>query len=419
MPRARSRREFLALGGGAVAAALLAACGSNTGRGGGSGTLVQWYHQYGEAGTQQAVKRYASKYDDADVDVVWTTGDYDRKAAAALLKDGGPDVLELANGPTIDQIRAKQVVPLTGILGDTESDFTKQIIARMSYEGELYAVPETIDMQLLFYRKSLLEKAGVQPPATVPELVEAAKALTTKQVKGLFAGNDGGVTVLGGPALWAAGLDYLDADNEIGFDDPAAATSLAALHTMFANESLLLGAPSDWSDPSAIQQGLCAMQWSGLWNVPVLQKALGDDLGVAPYPALSSSVGAPSVPIGAYGSGVNAKSKQVDAAKKYVKWLWVDNTADQLDFAQSYGFHIPARRSLAPRAKGLQSGIGKDAADFVAKYAKAQTPLLWTPKSMTAYQDAVSRIIKDGANPSSELKSVIGTAKAELKRIGK
>lgn len=422
-----SRRDFLAVGGSALAAAALAACGSNTGRtstksGAGSTSgpsLAQWYHQYGESGTEQAVKRYAAAYKQAKVTVTWTPGNYDQKAAAALLTASGPDVFEAGNGPTIDEIKGKQVVPLDGVLGSAVSDFNQAIIKRMTYQGSLYAVPETIDMQLLVYRKSLLKKAGVGVPQTVDELIDAAKKLTTKDVKGLFVGNDGGVGVLGGPALWSAGLDYLTADNKIGFDDPAAATSLGKLHELWTSKALLLGAPTDWSDPSAIIQNLTAMQWTGLWTLPQLSNSLGSDFGVAPWPKLSDSVGAASVPVGAYGEAVSAKSKNPDAAKAFVKWLWVDKTDYQLDFAQSYGFHIPARTSLVAKADKLKSGPAADAAKLAATNGKAQTPLLWTPAAGAAYTDALTRIIKDGANPTSELKTVIAKAQSELKRIAK
>jgi multiple sugar transport system substrate-binding protein len=81
----------------------VAGCGSNAGRSGstssgGKPALSQWYHQYGEAATQQAVERYAKEYPDATVTVQWSPGDYDKKTAAALLTDGGPDVFEYGNG---------------------------------------------------------------------------------------------------------------------------------------------------------------------------------------------------------------------------------------------------------------------------------------------------------------------------------
>ena len=416
-----NRRRFLAIGGG-LAAMAVAGCGSNTGRSdnpGGSASkpaLSQWYHQYGEAGTQQAVERYAKEYPDATVTVQWSPGDYDKKAASALLTDGGPDVFEYGNGPSIDMIKGGQVVDLTDLLGDAKADFTPSLIERMSYQGKLYAIPQVTDMQLLVYRKSLLSAAGVQPPTTVDELLAAAKKLTTGKVKGLFVGNDGGVGVLGGPALWSAGLDYLKPDNTFGFDDPSAVESFRKLRELFTSKSLLLGAPTDWSDPSAFTQGLTAMQFTGLWTFPLIQKAFPDDFGVLPWPKLNDA-GKASVPVGAYGSAVNAKSKNVDAAKKFVKWLWVDQTDKQLDWAQSYGFHIPARKSLAAQADKLKSGPAADAVKFVNENGHAQTPLLWTPKASTAYSDALNRIIKNGADPAAEIKTVKTVVDAELKRV--
>lgn len=72
-----NRRRLLAAGAGAaLGAGLTTACGSNTGRGGGSSgpEIRQWYHQYGEPGAERAVKRYAAAYRKADVSVQWRPG---------------------------------------------------------------------------------------------------------------------------------------------------------------------------------------------------------------------------------------------------------------------------------------------------------------------------------------------------------
>ncbi|MFD7154524.1 ABC transporter substrate-binding protein [Kribbella sp. NPDC059898] len=415
-----TRRRLLGIGAG-LSAMAVAGCGSNSGRpstsSGSKPALQQWYHQYGEAGTQQAVEKYAKAYPDATVTVQWSPGDYEKKAATALLTDQGPDVFEYPNGPTIDMIKGKQVVELTDLLGDAKSDFNSALLDRMSYQGKLYAIPQVIDMQLLVYRKSLLSAAGVQPPQTVDELLAAAKKLTTDKVKGLFVGNDGGVGVLGGPALWSAGLDYLTKDNQFGFDDPAAFESLRKLRELWTSKVLLLGAPTDWSDPAAFTQGLTAMQFTGLWTLPVIEKALPGDYGVLPWPKLNATTGAPSVPVGAYGACVNAKSKNLDAAKKFVKWLWVDQTDDQLDFAQSYGFHVPARKSLSAKAEKLKSGPAADAVKLLNDNGHPQNPMLWSPKASSAYSDALNKIIRSGADPAAEIKTVRTVTEAELKRI--
>lgn len=413
------RRRLLAAGGGvALAAGLAAACGSNTGRGGGgSGPgISQWYHQYGEPGTQQAVKRYAAAYKKADVSVQWRPGDYDRQTAAALLTDSGPDVFEV-NGPLLDQIQGGQVVDLTAEIEPVKDDFNQAVLAPKIWQDKIWGIPQAVDMQVLYYRKSLLKQAGVQPPQTLDELVDGARKLSDKKTKGLFLGNDGGAGVLGGTPLFAAGLSLISADGKVGFDDPAAARALGKIRQLYADKSLLLGAPTDWSDPAAFLQGLTAMQWSGLWALPQIKKALGDDFGVLPFPK-DGSGGKPSVPVGAYGSAVSARSRRTAEAKAFATWLWVDRTDFQQDFALSYGFHIPARISLAKKARQLQSGPAADAVRFATEHGYAE-PLLWTTPDRTAYQDALSRIIKGGANPESELKAVVRKVEADLRRVKK
>jgi multiple sugar transport system substrate-binding protein len=411
-------RRRLLTGGATLAAtsALAVACGSNNGRDdGGSGTgLSQWYHQYGEAGTEQAVKRYAAAYKKAHVTVQWRPGNYDQQTAAALLIKSGPDVFEV-NGPSLDQIQGRQVVDLTDLFAGVKDDFNPAVLAPKTREGRIYAVPQVIDMQMLYYRKSLLDKAGVRPPTSLDELVDAAKALTRNKVKGLFLGNDGGAGVLGGTPLNAAGLPLVTDDGKVGFDDPAAARTLGKLRRLYADKSLLLGAPSDWSDPAAFTQGLTAMQWSGLWALPQVKKALGDDFGVLPFPA-DGPHGQPAVPVGAYGAAVSARSTHRQAGKDYVKWLWIDRTDYQEDFALSYGFHIPARISLAKKADKLKYGPAADAVRYATDHGHAQ-PLLWTPASQLAYQDALNRIIKDGADPAGQLRKVVAKAASELKRV--
>ncbi|MER6384572.1 sugar ABC transporter substrate-binding protein [Streptomyces sp. NPDC001250] len=409
------RRTLLAAGAGA-GAGLLAACGSNTGRGSGSsGTkLAQWYHQYGETGTEQAVERYAAAYKKASVTVQWRPGNYDQQTAAALLTDSGPDVFEV-NGPTIDQIQGGQVVDLTDLLKDVKGDFNTAVLTPKTYDGRIWGIPQVVDMQLLYYRKSLLKDAGVEPPATLDALVDAAKKLTSSKVKGLFLGNDGGAGVLGGTPLYAAGLQLVTEDGKVGFDDPAAARTLGKLRQLYTDGSLLLGAPTDWSDPSALLQGLTAMQWSGLWALPQVRKELGDDFGVLPFPA-DGGRGRPSVPVGAYAAAVSARSRHRAAAKEYVRWLWVERTDYQEDFALSYGFHIPARISLAKKAAALRNGPAADAVRFSTDHGYAE-PLLWTPAARTAYQDALSRIIRSGANPESELRAVVRKVAGELDRV--
>jgi multiple sugar transport system substrate-binding protein len=413
-----SRRTILGLG----AAGVVAACTPAESEPAGvpattraKPVIDQWYHAYSEAGAREAVDRYAAAYSAATVTVAWKVGDYDSTTAAAVRAGRGPDVFEYANGPTIDMIRGGRVADLTETVGAAEGEFQQSILGRMTHEGRIWAIPQVVDTQVLVYRRSMLDEAGVSPPRTMDELIDAARTLTTKDVKGIFLGNRGGATHLGGPTLWSAGLDYLTDDNQFGFDDPRAAEALGAYAALHKSGAVLRQAPSDWFEPAALIDGLTAMQFTGLWTFPELTERLGDDFGVLPWPALDD-MGNPSVPLGAYGSCVSAAAKDVAAAKDFVGWLWVEQAALQLDFATAYGLHIPSRTSLIDEAADLKSGPGAEAAAIALDYGVPQSKLLWTRTCVTAFEAMMDAII-GGADPASQIQDLRTIVTAELKRV--
>jgi multiple sugar transport system substrate-binding protein len=423
------RRSFLTLTAGlAATAAGLSACGSNTGRpeagssasssasaGGGSVALTQWYHEYGETGVEDAVKRYAAGYDQAKVTVKWNPGEYEKLLSAALLTADVPDVFEYGNGPTLDMIKAGQVLDLTDTLGDAKSQFAPTVLASMTWDDKIWAIPQTVDMQMIYYRKSLLEKAGVQPPQTFADLVTAARAVQTKDIGGFFAGNDGGVGVLGNQLIWASGHEQINQEKSgIGFNTPAMYDALAQFRDL-SKDGLLSSASKDWFDAAPFVNEETAMQWTGLWALPDVQEAFGDDFGVVPFPAIGST-GRQVVPFGAYSACVSAKGANPDAAKAFVKWLWVDQEADQVDFSNSYGTHIPAKPALAPQATKLATGAGAEAARFVTDFGHAPN-LLWTAATLQAYTGALSNVVRKNADPQKEIAAVASKAQAELQRV--
>lgn len=275
------RRSVLRAAAGLAALGPLAACGGNNGRSGGGGSqeLVQYFHAYGEAGTEQAVKKYAKAYDKAQVTTQWITGsDFESKLFASLLTENAPDVFEFH--PQIQLVRSGQVADLSDIVGPVKDDFNPADIASHTVDGKIYGVRMIDDPQFFFYRPSLLEKAGVKVPTTLDELSEAAAKLTTGKVKGLFIGNDLHAVI--NPMIWSAGADTLDDKNQIAYHTEGVKEGLTAMRKLFTSGHLLLDAPADYWDPSAINQGLCAMQFCGMWAMPQIQKALGDDIGVFP-----------------------------------------------------------------------------------------------------------------------------------------
>lgn len=411
------RRSFLRATGGLAALGALAACGSNTGRGnggsgGGGAGLTQYFHAYGEAGTEQAVKRYAEEFGKTEIATQWITGsNYESKLFSALLSSDAPDVFEFH--PQIHMVKAQQIVPLDDIIEPVKDDFNAADIASHTMDGKIWGVRMIDDPKFLFYRKSLLDKAGVEPPTTLDELVEVSRKLTTGKVKGLFLGNN--LVDVARPLVWGAGADVLTEKNEIAYHTDEFADALGTMRKLFQSGSLLLDAPADYWDPSAFTQGLAAMQWCGMWAMPAMQQALGDDIGIVPWPR-SSDQGKPSLMIDGWSMFVSAKAKDKDLAKEYVKWLWIDQTDLQEDWALSYGFHIPPRKSLAAKADKLKSGIAAEGVQLAEKYGRFGNPN-WTQAMINSLEKVIADCVRSDMNPEAALDTCDRRVERELKSL--
>ncbi|MET8131294.1 MULTISPECIES: sugar ABC transporter substrate-binding protein [unclassified Streptomyces] len=409
------RRSVLRAAAGLAALGPLAACGSNNGRSGGGSSgkeLVQYFHAYGEAGTEQAIKKYAGAYDKAQVTTQWITGsDFESKLFASLLTKNAPDLFEFH--PQIQLVKSGQVADLSGIIDPVKDDFNPADIASHTVDGKIYGVRMIDDPQFFFYRPSLLEKAGVKVPTTLDELIEAAAKLTTGKVKGLFIGNDLHAVI--NPLIWSAGADTLDAKNQIAYHTEGVKEGLKKMRGLFTSGHLLLDAPADYWDPSAINQGLCAIQFCGMWAMPQMQQALGDDIGVFAFPKVIDS-GKPSVYNGGWSMFVNAKGKNVDLAKEYVKWLWIDQKKYQEDWSLSYGFHIPPRSSLAASATKLKSGLPAEGVKLFGEYGHFDN-IGWTQSMITALEDVFANCVRKNGDPEAALDKADQTVNRELKKL--
>jgi multiple sugar transport system substrate-binding protein len=409
------RRSVLRAAMGLAAAGGLAACGGNNGRGGGSGSgknLVQYFHAYGEPGTEQAIRRYAKAYKEANVSTQWITGEnFESKLFSALLTDNAPDLFEFH--PQIQLVRSGQVADLTDLVEPVKDDFNQADIASHTVDGKIYGVRMIDDPQFFFYRKSMFEKAGVDVPTTLDELIEVAAKLTTDKVKGVFLGNE--LDAIVRPLIWAAGADTLDEKNRIAYHTDGVKEGLVKLRKLFTSGDLLLGAPTDFWDPSALNQGLTAIQWCGMWAMPQMQQALGDDLGIFPFPKVTDA-GKPSVYNGGWSMFVNAKGRNVDAAKEYVKWLWIDQKEYQEDWSLSYGFHVPPRLSIAESAEKLKSGLPAEGVRLFNEYGHFDN-IGFTQAMIDAIEDVVGDCVRAGGDPEAALDKADGKVERELKKL--
>ena len=420
-----NRREFIksalvtagSVTMGATALGSLGGCRRGGASKDGRITLIQWYHQYGEDGTKDAVYRYAADYTKANpninIEVVWVPGDYATKLNTALLVAGGPDVFERGS-LTIPMVSAGQVAPLDDLFTPAvRADFDAGDLGSFSVDGKIYAVKMVTDTGLIYYRKSMLQKAGVAPPQTLDELIAASRALVATRRKGIFLGNDGGVGSCLLLPLWSAKQDLLR-DDKVAFNTARTAQAYEKFRQLVALDANLIGAPTDWWDPSAFNQELTAMQWCGLWAYPAIKKELGDDVGALAWPALDGQ-GAPATFLGGWAQMVNARSPHLDEAKKYVNYLWIENQKIQSDWNLSYGFHVPPRKSVAQTAKALDAPVPAKVVENLRLYGHPVPPA-WSSGMNTAFSDAAVNIVKLGASGQQQFAVAANKCERELER---
>jgi len=382
--------------------------------------IAQWYHEYGEAGTQEAVYRVAETYsnetDGVTIEVTWTPGDYDAKLNSALAAGTGPDVYE--TGLNIDRVRNNYVVPLDDLFTpEIRADFDQKDLTYNSLEGKIYGVRMIIDTGLMWYRKSMLDEAGVEVPTTFDELVSAADQLTTGRTKGVFLGNDGG-GIMWDMAAKAAGVDFVNQEsNTLEFNTPVLGSAWLKAKELFDSDWTLTGSPTDWWDPAAFVQGLCASCWGGFWMMPEVQRQIGDDFVVTQFPPVEVPNGSPTYSTfwGGWNEFVNGQSDHIEEAKAFVKWQWIDNIDWQNEWATAYGYHIPSRKSAVEANTEFDSGPAKVAKDGLYEYGFNKGPL-WTGAMGTAVQDAYWRVLREGADAEAEVQSAYEVCQEELQR---
>ncbi len=144
--------------------------------------LVVW-EDVGRASTiSSAVKDFEKIYD-CDVDVLEKPMYHQ---VELLEKQGpkgeGPDVVVLASD-MVGVAKDKNLISQIHFMQVENSQYLPNSIASVTFDGELYSVPKTIETLILFYNKDLLK----EPPSTLEEYVDLSKKLRKKGKYGLLA----------------------------------------------------------------------------------------------------------------------------------------------------------------------------------------------------------------------------------------
>jgi len=172
---------------------VLSACGEGRGRsggGGGGGPLKFWDQIWGSQAYIQAAKTLTEGYQPASgrpdatyQSIPWAN--FVQTYSSAIASNTGPAVSSGAGYQALQFFDQGAIAPADNLVSKLQGqDFLEGTIEPLKYQNQYVAVPWQLDIRALYYRKSLLEKAGAEIPTDWDSLKTACAALNKIGVSG-------------------------------------------------------------------------------------------------------------------------------------------------------------------------------------------------------------------------------------------
>lgn len=155
-----------------------------------SGEITMW-HSFTQGTRFDVINAAAAAFmkENPNVKITIQTfswGDFYTKWTTGLASGSVPDLSTALPNHVAEMVDAEAIVPLNSLVDSIgRNRFSQAALTEGTVGGKNYSIPLYSHAQVLWYRKDLLAKAGLQVPKTWDELYETAKALTKDGIYGL------------------------------------------------------------------------------------------------------------------------------------------------------------------------------------------------------------------------------------------
>lgn len=146
------------------------------------------------AAAQALVDKYNAEHPDVQVvyrSVPWTN--WYETFVTAIASGSAPDISTGAGFQAVQLYDQGAIMPVDEVVAQLDaSDFAPGALDALRYDDHYVGLPWAVDLRVLFYRKDVLEAAGVAVPTNWEEFRAAAKTLTADGKFGLVSSGDSG-----------------------------------------------------------------------------------------------------------------------------------------------------------------------------------------------------------------------------------
>ena len=352
-------------------------------------TLSFWHNATtgdGKAYWEETTAAFTEEHPNVTFDIqVIQNEDMDGRLQTAINAGDSPDIFMARGGGKLrDIVQAGMVMDLTDKIDpDIKSAYGDAVFEAFTFDGKVYAMPNSILPGGIFYSKDLFAEAGIEgTPETIEELSEAVDKLKAAGIEPI---------ALGGKDAWPAAhwyyffvlrscdVETINAAGEsMDFSDPCwleAGQELKSFaDTEPFNSGFLTTSAQQGAGSSAgmLANHEAAMELMGAWNPGVIGSLTPDeeplpDLGWFPFPAVDGGSGDPTAMMG----GADGYSCAADAPEVCADFLnFYANQENQEAYAIAFNT-LPANSE----AKGVVEEPALQ--DILASYEDAAYMTLW------------------------------------------
>lgn len=298
---------------------------------------------------KEAVALYNEKYKDtAEISVEFTEQEqFKTKIATLMAANDDPDLFNTwAAGFLKPYVESGKVYSLNEALKQDqvwENRYVGGIFGGFTFDGEIYAAPNTQTVVCLFYNKDIFSQYGIEEPETFEELKTICETL-----------NKNGITpfALGNKAPWVGAMYAEMIANRVGGSDPfnkvvskegtwldpSFVEAGKKMYELVQINAFPEGFNALDNDPSRADflDGKAAMHVMGSWAIQQLtnsESPLQGKVDVCKFPAIEGGKGDPNAWLGQpdQSFAIGASCKDKDAAVNFLKLMSEPET--QLKFA--------------------------------------------------------------------------------------
>ncbi len=357
--------------------AMLSGCGGETGTVEEGATVVTLYAQSFEQWSNDYLQKRVDEFNQIMDDGIqlevkfFTDSAYNDAITVARENNSGLDLYMISYGNLWSEIENGRCVALNDLLDQScFDDLTDAATDLVKYGDTYYAYPTLIEASaLLFYRKDMLEKAGVTGvPTTWEELYAACDKLkgtlnATQYALGLPTGQALGWATWGLEYNTTGGLVLDDTWKTVQIENDGWKELAEFFYTCYKNgytptQQLTSKGYNDIIE--ALCQGKLAMTVAGSWSVAEIMNTyptMAENIGVAELPTYDGNRGGITATNGGWAYAIDSGSQHKEEAAAVINWMFCESAE------RTAGFFEAAHYSKTAVNKSVQAYIDQSDKD--------------------------------------------------------